>query len=385
MSEQTHNEAPLSVNFRMVHTGETFQFTLRDSEESSFVARLNALVVRLGQEGWQFLAEVNGGMVAPSEQPVPNRGAPLRVPSGTPGTSPAPKTEQIDGYVVSTVSNGDVCVHLYTKQGKYKQYTAYPQHASLLPFPYPTVPEWPSGAPDKDTAIAQKYYHPMQFQVLVVPETEKDGTLKLNTKGYQRYRLPRVGEMSSLTQGGLNPAANNTKVPVPGLVNLEYNPKELPNAHALRHTMVMDDAVAVARFKIPAPLDEWVIDLRAGISSLPDLDSTDPKTYATQAQWDALQQWAVQEAGSVAGGTDIMVEDVGRVPLAGVLIAMLIDRFVTSHKDVPAKLMVALLQRVMTSRSGSDNPTYNLDFDQNISEALRCGVEALVGEVELLF
>jgi hypothetical protein len=395
MSANNNNplgEAPLSVNWRMVHTGETFQFTLRDSDESSFVERLNNMIVLLGQEGWQFQSEL-GGMQSAQAQPVQANGAPL-VKQGTPGTSPAPKIEQIDGYVVGGFNKRDgtpgVVVHLYTPYGQYKSYSVYPERANLLPFSFPTAAEWQHpGAPDKASAQKEKVYHAMQFPITVVPDTNDDGSFKLSPKGYQKYRLPKVGELGAPNNGQSN--QRQRVVPIPGLVSFEMKLGEMYPEGSLRWVMNPNDEEVMMKLGIPTPLDEWLLELRAGIGMLKDVDTNNAKTHTTQQLWDLLQKWAVMQAGVVSGGNEIeMVLEEGKpavnVPLAGVVIGMLTDRFALSPQEVPNELVVGLLQRIMKQKAvGVDNPTHNQDFEDNLAELLRITIETFGAGQEMAF
>ena len=389
-----HSEAPLSVNWRMVHTGETFQFTLCDSDEESFVERLNNMIVLLGQEGWQFQSEL-GGMQSAQSQPVQANGAPL-VKQGTPGTSPAPKIEQIDGYVVGGFNKRDgtpgIVVHLYTTYGQYKSYSVYPERHALLPFPFPTQVDWNHpGAPDKASAQKDKVYRSMQFPLTVVPETNDDGSFKLSPKGYQKYRLPKVGELGAPNNGIAAPRHNAT--PIPGLVSFEMKIGEMYPEGSLRWVMNPNDEEVVVKLGIPTPMDEWLLELRAGVAMLADVDTGNPKTQATPALWDLLQKWAVSQAGVVAVGGTIEMDlgtvsqpNVQQVPLAGVVMGILIDRFAMSNKEVPNELVVGLLQRVMKQKAvGVDNPTHNQDFEDNLAELLRIAIETLGAAQDMAF
>jgi hypothetical protein len=142
---------------------------------------------------------------------------------------------------------------------------------------------------------------------------------------------------------------------------------------------------------IPTPLDEWLLELRAGIGMLKDVDTNNAKTHTTQQLWDLLQKWAVMQAGVVSGGNEIeMVLEEGKpavnVPLAGVVIGMLTDRFALSPQEVPNELVVGLLQRIMKQKAvGVDNPTHNQDFEDNLAELLRITIETFGAGQEMAF
>lgn len=381
-----HTEAPLSVNFRMIHTGETFQFTLRDSDEESFMTRLNDLIVRLGQEGWQFVGEANAAPPQAYAQPVAGGQGKAVVPAGAAGASPEPKLTDFEGYVVGSYNGRkgpEPVVYLYEPRLQFASQRIYPERADLLPFAYPTAIECSGPAPDKDKAKSQGWYHSFPFKLTLVPDRNDDGSFKVTAKGHQKYRVPRVGELSpQQSNGGI---ATSKTAKNAGVISLTPEPGTVYPENSLNWVM-MDNQAAVERLGVPPQLDEWLMELRTGIGMLADVSPDDPKTQANQGQWDALQKWANAQAGVVAGGVTVMVPDIGSVPLAGVVIGIVMDRFVESAKDVPQDVIVALLQRIMKLRGpGMENPNYNQDFDDNLGEVLRSVLEKWEQGTEMIF
>lgn len=367
------NEAPYSANFRMYFGQEPFQFTVRREDEKEFISALTAMVARLEAEGWQFIGTLaQNGSLPPANNTVAavhaaahNNANP---PAGVPGTDPGWKMDNISGYVVGGYHDSrdnidKPVVWLYAGNAKYKSYVVYPERKELLPFTYPTSIEWQGGAPEKSAAIARNLFHPLAFQLPVVPERNPDGTLKQNKSGYQVYRIPRQDEMKPAGTAGSTPVEASFRK-----AEGDMHPET-----SLRWEMT-DDLEAVEILQIESPLDTWLVDVRNKMfSTIPLKDKDDkPVKSAIDAQFDLINEWAAGVLGEmgVSAGTLIDVEDVGKVPLAGIVFGILIDRYADKAAKIPEAAAAMFLQRVMKRRGASDNPLYSRDFDENFRAIL---------------
>ena len=101
------------------------------------------------------------------------------------------KTERIVGYVVSETKNREVCVHLYKRGLKWRSYTLYPEDRHLLPAAWPTRAEWMGTAPEMEDAKERNVFHPLEFDLPVVPVTDYDGNIVYNDDGRIKYKPDR--------------------------------------------------------------------------------------------------------------------------------------------------------------------------------------------------
>lgn len=111
-----------------------------------------------------------------------------------PGETPGVQIESIDAYVVGETSKGDACVYLYSSDHRlqFKYATVYVERFADLPFT-PTGQVWPGSAPVRDDAERKKYLVDVpEFEIVLEPQFNADGSPRLTEKGRSIYEFARV-------------------------------------------------------------------------------------------------------------------------------------------------------------------------------------------------
>lgn len=380
MTTNNMTEAPFSANWRMYMNSEAFQFTVRGTDMEKFVVQLNTTVARLKAEGWQMIDDLaTNGVLPPVNKTVAAQHAAQHsnasLPQAGTGVSPAFKLQTIEGYVTGSMldryGNKQIVVWLYVPGLNYKWQTVYPERHELLPFPYPTESSWSGNAPNKAQAIAEGVYVTKSFQVLSVPERNEDGSLKVNAKGYQTYRLPNRDEVKS-AETGSKPKVERRK------------DKDSLNEDEFLWSMGNHIETA-ARYQIPSPEDQWYADQRENLFG-PILVNG---KGSTQQQFDLLNDWVAtvaMEGSNINSNTKLNVnEGVGEVSLASFVMGLMTDVFVSSPDQMPMEATVAMLQNVMPMRGTSPNPMYSPEFAENMATIVYAAIETIVSKTAAPF
>jgi hypothetical protein len=207
-------------------------------------------------------------------------------------------------------------------------------------------------------------WHDVNMVFNALPDHNEDGTLKTNAKGYQLYRVPTKAEAQAI--GAPVPSAAPSIPVEPGKNNLD--------GESL--AWAMGDHYEVAKeYGIPDPLDEWYIGQRTELSKVMDGDKV---KKATPTQFGMLTDWVRDVATKGDYTTVIPIDGVGNVPLGGVLVGILVDRFALEPDEIPAELAVYLLQRISKMKGKELNSLYDELFAENLAEVTRLGFKYLV-------
>lgn len=143
----------------------------------------------------------------------------LGLSANPPGETPGALIESIDAYVVGETSKGDACVYLYSSDHrlKFKYATVYVERFSELPFT-PTGQVWPGSAPVRDDAERKKYLVDVpEFDIVLEPQFNNDGTPRLTEQGRPIYEFARV--KTTLPAAEPVPTPSGVQTGAAGVVN----------------------------------------------------------------------------------------------------------------------------------------------------------------------
>lgn len=385
-------EAAFSANWRMFKKGINFQFTTRAMELSEFIEQLEDTITSLEGSGY------TGGEVATqfpafniAQQHVPPVGQQAAPPVGQQAAPPAPmgpvigngngplidpatiEIHRVDGWVAGSYNDVKTkmitpCVWLYKEGLNFRTYTVYPEDSTILPFAYPTTIEWNGSPPQRQQAIASAKWHALTgVSIAVVPDTEKDGTVKKNSKGYTVFRPMTQLEMQSVG------------VAVGGPPQVANQPENTPLSSASIEWGIADHHEMADEYGIEDELREFYVDTRQKIAHI--IQKGDTK-LATAKQFMMLNEWAyarVKDDGYPKMVTISISEGVKHtVPLGSVVIGMLTEYFSLTGDDMPWDLLSYILQYTQEKKGNVVNELYDRNFDENLAACLVQVLNAIV-------
>lgn len=386
MSEQMP-EAAFSANWKMYKKGLNFMFTARGMELSDFLEQLEDTVTALEGSGYtasdgtgptyslpqNSLAPLPTGMFQQQQVPPMGQQAPPPAPMGpvvggknTAYVDPATiELHRIDGWVAGSYNDARTkavtpCVWLYKEGLNFRTYTVYPEDSTILPFPYPTTVEWNGSPPQRQQAISSAKWHALTgVSIAVIPDTEKDGTVKKNSKGYTQYRPMTQAEMQSVG------------MVLGGPPQVENKPQDTPLSSASIEWGIADHHEMADEYGIEDELRDFFVDLRQKVAHV--VQKKDSK-LATAKQFSMLNEWAftrVKDEGFTKMVTISVSEGVKHtVPLGSVVIGMLTEYFSLTGDDMPWDLLSFILQYTQEKKGNVVNELYDSNFDENLTACL---------------
>jgi hypothetical protein len=364
----------------MTQWGTDFTFMVMENTAPGLVRALNEALTALRDEGWALVPGTPIETTTPATRPQPP--APRQQqPVPTAGQQGQKSSDAIDGYVLGTYTDRKTmqvapCVWLYTARRPFKAYTIYPEDFALLPFGVPVMSsvghaQFVSGsAPSREQAITRGQYHQHPFLLPVIAATNPDGTPVTNKNGYIEYRPRKASELAD--QPAPPPSARASQAtqhqtdaaPFQGVpdVNVKMDP---PPADALGWTM-QDPEDAVGAMNLPEDVVQWFNAYRS--QEVAYMPMGGKKTG--DVQWALLNEWCARQVGAQPGDT-LGVPGMGELPLAGLLIGTVCDRYAEKPAEAPQEVVVDILRRCSPKRGNEENLSFDPVFAGALSRAFQ--------------